>query len=300
MSSVSDFAMSAARIEDTPSPFREALLQRIQKNESVRHLIFSPAFGVAKLRALASLVCVTDRRWLIVLREGDGSIRVDESSFDRTLLVELTIILLYGQLKIDFVLNGNVRTTSLQFNTVMHHVYSEAIQDILDSIDSIDGKENGSKNWDRSRDLTIRNWPLKFRNFSIIHMPERSQLLDGVYWKEIRGGFNRELAPATAILLTDRHIVIIAEEKLSRWFQFKHDAKYGAIITYFPLDRLAGFHVDPHKRFNILELEGYEGHGGEKLQIMFPLDKQEAVSRLVEKASRMHRLRAPGEIGQRK
>ena len=136
MSSVSDFAMSAARIEDTPSPFREALLQRIQKNESVRHLIFSPAFGVAKLRALASLVCVTDRRWLIVLREGDGSIRVDESSFDSALLVELTIILLYGQLKIDFVLNGNVRTTSLQFNTVMHHVYSEAIQDILDSIDS--------------------------------------------------------------------------------------------------------------------------------------------------------------------
>jgi hypothetical protein len=297
MSSVSDFATSVTRIEDTPSPFREALLQRIQKNESIRHLIFSPAFAVAKFRALASLLCVTDRRWLIVFRKGDGSTSVDESSFDTTLLVELTIILLYGQLKIDFVLDGNVLATSLQFNTVMQPIYSEAIQDILDFID---GKEKASKHSDCNRNPTIRSWPLKFRNFSIIYLPKRSQLLDGVYWTEIRGGFNRELAPATAMLLTDRHIVIIAEEKLSSWFQFKRHAKYGAIITYFPLDRLAGFHIGPHKRFNILELEGYKGHGGEKLEIISPLDKQEPVYRLVEKASRMHPLRVAGEIDERK
>ena len=151
-------------------------MQRIHENESVRHLIFSPEFGAAKFRALASLLCVTDQRWLIVLRESDGSTIVDESSFDSTLLVELTIILLYGQL-------------------------------------------------------------------------------------------------------------IIAEEKSSRWFHFRHHAKYGAIITYFPLNRLANFRIDPHSRFSILELQGHEGHGGEKLEIMFPPDKREAVSRLMEKAS---------------
>ena len=109
----------------------------------MQHLIFSPEFGAAKFRALASLLCVTDQRWLIVLRESDGSTIVDESSFDSTLLVELTIILLYGQLKMDFVLNGETRTTALQFNAVMQHFYSEAIQDILDAID---GKEHASTN----------------------------------------------------------------------------------------------------------------------------------------------------------
>jgi hypothetical protein len=69
-------------------------LQRIHENESVRHLIFSPEFGAAKFRALASLLCVTDQRWLIVLCESDGRTIADESSFDSTLLVELTIILL--------------------------------------------------------------------------------------------------------------------------------------------------------------------------------------------------------------
>ena len=282
MSSVDQFPTSAKRIEDTPTPFREPLLQRIQENESVRHLIFSPEFGAAKFRALASLLCVTDRRWLIVLRESDGSTIVDESSFDSTLLVELTIILLYGQLKIDFVRNGEARTTALQFNAVMQYVYSEAIQDILDAID---GKEHASINRDCSRSSLFLGWPLKFRNFSIIYMPEKSQLLDGVYWNEIRGGFSRELAPAVAMLLTDRHIVIIAEEKSFRWFHFRHHAKYGAIITYFALNRLGDFRIDPHSRFGILELEGHKGHGGEKLEIMFPPDKREAVSRLMEKAS---------------
>jgi hypothetical protein len=282
MSAVDQFPTSATRIEDTPPPFREALLQRIYENESVRHLIFSPEFGAAKFRALASLLCVTDRRWLIVLRESDGSTIVHESSFDSTLLVELTIILLYGQLKMDFVLNGEARTTALQFNAVMQHVYSKAVQDILDAID---GKENASANPHCGRSPIVMGWPLKFRNFSIIYMPEKSQLLDGVCWNEIRGGFSRELAPAVAMLLTDRHIVLIAEEKSSRWFNFRRHAKYGAIITYFPLNRLADFRIDPHSRFGILELQGHEGHGGEKLEIMFPLEKREAVSRLMEKAS---------------
>ena len=34
------FPTSTLRIEDTPTPFREALLKRIQENESVQHLIF--------------------------------------------------------------------------------------------------------------------------------------------------------------------------------------------------------------------------------------------------------------------
>jgi hypothetical protein len=290
MGSVSDFAACATRMEDAPALFREALLQRIPKTETVRHIIFSPAFAAAKFRALASLLCVTERRWLILLHQNDGSITVNESSYDATLLVELTIILLYGQLKVDFVVNRQARTTALQFNAVMQHNYSDAIQDILDAIDG-KGQTTTKRDWIRSP--IISGWPLKFRNFSIVYAPEKSQLLDGVYWKEIRGSFNRELAPAAALLLTDRHIVVIAEEKSSRWFQFRHHAKYGAIMTYFPLVRLGDFHINPRKRFSIVELEGRDGHGAEKIEIMIALDKQEAVSRLIEKAAGVHRVQPP-------
>jgi hypothetical protein len=108
MSSVGDFATSSERIEDTPSPFREALLQRVDERENIRHLIHSPAFATGKLRTLASLLCVTDKRCLIVLCERDGSTAVGDSPYESILLVELTIILLYGQLKIDFVFRGAI------------------------------------------------------------------------------------------------------------------------------------------------------------------------------------------------
>jgi len=48
----------------------------------------------------------------------------------------------------------------------------------------------------------------------------------------------RELAPAEGLILTDRHLIIIAEERSSSWL-FKSDrAKYGAVVTYFPRSRI--------------------------------------------------------------
>jgi hypothetical protein len=96
--------------------------------------------------------------------------------------------------------NSKAQAGILHFNTVMHHKYSEAIQYILDAID---GKENVAMTTGHVPRAVVTDWPLKFRNYSIIHMPKKSTLLDGVCWKEIRAGFGRELAPATALLVTD-------------------------------------------------------------------------------------------------
>jgi hypothetical protein len=281
MSSVGDFATCSKRIEDTPPPFREALLQRVDEQENIRHLIHSPAFATGKFSTLASLLCVTDKRWLIVLCERDGSTIVGESPYDSILLVELTIILLYGQLKIDFVSKGEARSTALQFNTVMKRDYFRAVEDILTAID---GDEGVGEKEDLRNSPILRDWPLKFRNISILYAPKNSCLLGGVQWAEVYGAFHRQLAPAAAILLTQRYIVIIAEEKPG-WFQFRPRTNYGQIITYFPINRLAKFEIHRAARFSLLELEGHRGDGGEKLVIMLPGDKEEAVSRLLKSVS---------------
>jgi hypothetical protein len=279
--SSAQFATSAKRMTELSSPFREALTERVSETEDLKHLIFSPAYGTTNFQTLASVLCVTNRRWLIVLCHHDGSTTVAESSYDSTLLVEVTLILLYGQVKIDFVQEGQTRSTALHFNSVIQEMYSEAIQYILDAIDK---RENVDTRSEQVRRAIFVGWPLKFRNFSIIYLPKKSQLLDGVCWKEIRGGFGRELAPAAALLVTDRHIVVIAEEKTLRWFQFRHHAKYGAVITYFPLNRFADFRIESHPRSCLLELEGHQGHDGETLDLIFPPDKLDAVSRVMAKA----------------
>jgi hypothetical protein len=283
MSSAGEFATNARDIEDLSSPFRETLMERIGMTEKLQHLIYSPAFDTAKFRGLASVLCVTDQRWLIVLREDGGRVIVAESSYGATLLVELTIILLYGQLKIDYVRDGKAKSVSLHFNTVMQYMYSEAVKSILDTIDA---HSDGVAAPKLSGTALLSAWPLKFRNFSILYTPQNSQLLDGVCWEEMRGVFGRELAPAAALVVTNRHIIVIAEEKISRWFQFRRSTKYGAIISYLPLDRFTGFQIKPQRRSRVLELESRGNSGGETLDITIPPDKEEAVHRAIQMARR--------------
>jgi hypothetical protein len=282
MDSAKQFAAAVNSISELSSPFRETLAERVFGSEVVKYLIFSPVYGTANFQTLASVLCVTNRRWLIVLGEEGGNNSVEESSYDSTLLLEKTLILLYGQIKIDFVKGGEAKSAVLHFNSVMEEIYTDAIQYILDGID---GRENTAPASELGTNAVFRNWPYKFWNFSIIYLPKNARLSDGVCWEEIRGGFGRELAPAAAVLLTDRHVVVIAEEKTGRWFQFGHRAKYGAIIKYFPLKRLAEFRIEPHPRLSILELYGYEDHGREKLDIIFPSAQREAVTRLMGKAN---------------
>jgi hypothetical protein len=283
MSSAELFAMSAKNFAHLSSPFRETLMERVGATEKLRHLIYSPAFDTAKFRGLASVLCVTDQRWFIVLREDAGRVIVVESSYGATLLVELTIILLYGQLKIDYLQDGKAKSVLLHFNTVTQNMYSEAVKSILDAIDA---HRDGVLTPKLSGTALLSGWPLKFRNFSILYTPQNSRLLDGVCWEEMRGVFGRELAPAAALVVTDRHIIVIAEEKISRWFQFRRSTKYGAIISYLPLDRFTGFQIKLHRRSRVLELESRGNSGGETLDITSPPDKEEAVHRAMQKARR--------------
>jgi hypothetical protein len=169
MASVKSFPACAKSITELPSPFRQALVESLSETEDLKHLIFSPAYSTANFQTLASVLCVTDQRWLVALCQDDGNVTVSECSYDSTLLVELTLILLYGQIKIDFVQDGEARSTALHFNSVMQHLYSEAIQYILDAID---GLENITVSSARPGSAIIGGWPLKFRNFSIIYMPK--------------------------------------------------------------------------------------------------------------------------------
>jgi hypothetical protein len=55
-----------------------------------------------------------------------------------------------------------------------------------------------------------------------------------------------------------------------------------AFITYFPLARLADFHVGRQDRFGVLALYVDASHGGERLEILFPSDHERAVSEAME------------------
>jgi hypothetical protein len=274
-----------------PEQFRGALKDRLPRKEKVQLLIYSPAFSTlenlpsvstpvtpGQILAPATLLAVTDKRWLVGTEEEDG-IKIEDSSFVDTLFLELTSILLSGELKIYFSAVGTYYVATLPFNTVGEEVYREAIGLILDGIDP-----KKSTGYDRS-DAILRTWPLKFRAEAERYRPKRQRLITATRWTSLNGNeWNHALCPSGALLITERELVSISEQKA---FPRQHPGDlhtFGGIISYFPLIRLSDFHISHHGNFDVLALLIHAGHGSEKSEIAFPSDREKAVFKTMQLA----------------
>jgi hypothetical protein len=266
-------------IASVHEPFRTALLGALKDRERTRKLLYSPAFSTVGFTAPASLLAMTDERWLVILEEKSEPY-VAHATFDDTLLIEFSIILLNGQLKLDYVKEGASLPVAVQFDIVSKRNYFEALESLLAGMEACPVGTMG-KVIDPGQDL--KNWPLKFRNIAAEYLPRGGRLSSGVYWETIYGGFGREIAPAGALICTERELVFAAEEKAPMWQsrEEKHD-KYGEIITYFPLRCLADYRIIEQDQFDILSLEVHARHGGEQLKLIFPPDQRETVKSLME------------------
>jgi hypothetical protein len=167
----------------------------------------------------------------------------------------------------------------MSFDTVGEELYRDAIGFILEGIDRMPAKKPPT---DRDVASLFEIWPMKFRNEANRYRPEGQPLLAATQWPAVVDGFQRELCPAGALLVTERELVLIAEEKRSPRLHPGDFQKFGGIVTYFPLVRLLDFHVSHHERFGVLALRVHAVHGGEKLEIVFPTDHERAVSKALQ------------------
>lgn len=290
------FATRLESVEEVPELFHRALREQLAPQEVIHLLVFNPAYTRPDARSPATLLAVTDRRWLAVsedeeLEDAEGRITATGCGFEDALLVELTEILLFGQLKIDFLAQGTAQAWAIEFNTVMDELFREAAQFILRGIEG--GPMVTAFSMPKADSLPD-TWPLKLRNAVPNVLPADRQLLAAVQWQAVYGGFRRELAPAAALLATKGELVLLSEERA--WSRRSGEPKYGCVATYFPLVRLANFSFRQHGRFSVLELEMHASHGGETLQVLFPPEQERAIAQVVECALRQSSKHSRGSI----
>lgn len=265
-------------ISDAPHPLRTALVDNFPLNESVRLLVHAPA-STGDEKTPATVLAVTNNGWLVASETEDGGVSVEKSNFSDTLFFELTSILLLGQLKIYFAAVGTAYSSIIRFDTVGEELYREAIDLMLNGIDQTPAPAADN---DRDAALISEDWPIQFRNEAQRYWPKGQRLLAATQWPAVIGGFQRELSPAGALLVTKRELVLISEEKASPRKHAGDLHKFGGIITYFPLGRLEDLHVSHHEPFSVLALQVHATHGGEKLEITFPSDHEKTVSKAME------------------
>ena len=279
------FASKLKSVDEAPEPLRSAMRAALKPNESIRLLVFSPANKTFDKCSPATLLAVLDHEWTVVSGLEEIPSQVARAEFAGTLFVELTNILLYGRLKIDFVSEGGTQSVAVEFNTVMDRLYQEAVQLLLDGMDGVSA---ASPIEDRQAGSLLCSLSLKFRNAVIEFRPASQQALAVLHWPALLGGrrrwFQRELSPEAIMVLTGRELLFISEEKTGSWMRIGRVNKYGSIATYCPLSRLTRFQINERGPSATLQLELRARQGGAKVEVPFPAGQREEVSAFMERA----------------
>jgi hypothetical protein len=278
----SRFPTKLNTVSDAPEPFRSALVESLPSGEPVRLLVHAPAFIMGDQKSPATVLAVTNHGWLVASETEEGSATLEKSDFSNTLFLELTSIFLFGQLKICFAAVSTSYSVTIKFETVEDELYREAIDLILAGVDPA---LTGVARRDRSEASMFEAWPMKIRNEAQRFSPKGQRFLAVIQWPAIFGGDKRQLAPHGALLITERELVAISEDRDSSSESSSAEdlkEKFGGIITFVPRVRLADFHVSHQESFDVLALELHAAHGGQKLEFIFPSDQEKAVRKAME------------------
>ena len=279
------FPIKLNTVSDAPEPFRSALTENLPSEEPVRLLVHAPAFATEEEKSPATVLAVTKDGWLVA-SETEGGASVEKSNFSDILFLELKSILLLGQLRICFAALNKSNSVTIKFETVGDAFYREAIDLMLASIDPV---LTGLAETDRNEASIFDTWPMKVRNEAQRYSPRGQRFLAAIQWLAIFGGSEQQLAPAGALLITERELVVIVEEKeLSTEFPPETPGAeepketFGGIISFVPRLRLKDFRVSHQESFGVLALQVGAAHGGEKLEVMFPSDNEKTISKAME------------------
>ncbi|MBI2926696.1 MAG: hypothetical protein HYY24_13450 [Verrucomicrobia bacterium] len=272
-------------VEGAREPFRTALQRELPVPDDVRLLVYTPAHLTSKAKPPASVLALTHAGWLVVAETEDGETATSRSDFAHTLLVELTVVLLYGSLRIDFVADGRAQSVTIEFNTVMERLYEEAAQLLLDGIDGVSRIAPVDR---RTEWRMLSALPLKFCNAALEFTPQGQHLLALAHWPAVFAGRHRwsqrELAPEAMLALTERELMLISEEAKRSWWRGRRVNNYGSIITHCPFLRLDGFHVTERGPLARLDLALRADAVEETVQVPLPADQKAAAMQIVLRA----------------
>ena len=229
--------LEAARV-----PFRQALLERLGEAGEADLLIFTPENQNAKMNTPASVLAIWSNGWLLIVETPAGGTTTVEADFAHTLSLELTGILLYGQLSITYAQDAALKHAVIVFNTVKIDIYSEATERILRGTRGLSGSAGRHT---REDGPGVEKLPFKFRSALYDSTPPGEHVQALLSWPMVVSQAHHfeeqhELANAGILVLTEHTLLIIREELSKGYFWIKNRPHYGKITAFIPLLRLRG------------------------------------------------------------
>ncbi|MGA2495654.1 MAG: hypothetical protein ABSF67_22425 [Roseiarcus sp.] len=276
------FARKLKTIDEAPAAMRVAMSAALAPGAAIRTLIFSPGFhGMSADKA--TLFAVLDDEWIVVSGLSAAGTRVDRAPFADTLSAELTSVLLFGQLKLDYASEGGTRSAVIVFNAVMERTYREALRMVLDGAEGAVGPAAIA---DERLDGLLKNAPFKFRCAARACRPPAQRVRAVRHWRAAMVGRfrwrQRERSPQAMLMLTDRELICVAERRARWWMQVIKATRYGYVATFCPLARLETWRIAANDEVATLALVLSTPCGGATVTAELPRDEERPVAALLE------------------
>jgi hypothetical protein len=251
----SAFAAKLNTVDEAPEPLRGAVTQALGPDKNVRCLIFGPLQKMIDKVSPSSLLAILDHEWVVAVCGERARPQVHRCSFAATLLAELTEVLLYGRLRLDFVEHSRSRAVEVYFNTVMDWLYREALELLLRGIGGHcqfvgnNGNEPGAG---------IEALPMKFRNGIRRYSLGGDNVLGFVHWPAAVESkwilLQQERVPEGVLVLTNTQLLLISEEKALWRGKSSQNARYGYVVTYCPSSRVASIQLREDEFYPVVDV----------------------------------------------
>ncbi len=279
------FATELEVLDEAPEPLRSGIREAMQRGGEPRFLLLNPGRKAPGQVSPASLLVLFEHEWLVAVGTGERKISVMGAPFADTLLVELMVVLLQGRLQIDYATSDGPHSACLEFKAASEALFQRAARLVLNGIEGNQPPVESS-----APKTTWPGLPLRFQNALREFKPAAQTILAAAQWPPVTGRrvrwYARELAPEAMLVLTERELVQISDERSWSWLRVGRPDKFGNVVTYVPLRRLKNWRFGSNGSVGRANLEVFARSSGKTVTVDFPLEVEGRIDRILHEAAR--------------
>jgi len=225
------FSESVGSPDDLPDALATALRNELGGEvDSLQLIIHSPAFATVGQSSPENVFALTGTRWILVAKTPTGT-QASSAPFAAAAVIELTMILLGGQLRIESA--DGAAGCAVGFNMVSIELFREALFMILARARPV--ASGGTRAGNIEGELAM----LTFK----FHTALREQTPPGLALHGVRSWtsevspfarllFMKPAAPAGVLAVTDTYLCVITDPPAGKEKQHKGKSPHGKIATY--------------------------------------------------------------------
>ncbi|QSI77863.1 hypothetical protein [Niveibacterium microcysteis] len=225
------FSESIGSPDDLPEALAAALKTALgAEADALQLIIHSPAFATVGQSSPENVFALTSTRWILVAKTATGTV-TSTAPFAAAAVIELTMILLGGQLRIESV--AGAAGCAVGFNMVSIELFREALFIMLAG--ARPAATNPTRGGNIEAELSVLSF--KFRTALQEQTPSGVALRDVRSWTSevsplARLLFMKPAAPAGVLAVTDSYLGVITDPPAGKEKQHKGKSPHGKIATY--------------------------------------------------------------------